>query len=213
MENCEIFCNAVAASKIGYEGNILQVKCPDQHVGNIYNLGTSNEDFPTRINSEVAYTVKNKILLILESPHKKEFVGMSGPAKGKTGALIRKHILEIIGNKIDEYSELFLVNAVQYQCSLGHSPNLYRDKVFRSSWASFGKREFSNRLKLLSNGMPTLIINACTTGKKIVGTPTLQGIVENAINETLGRHCDFLLSHPSSWWAKQNRKPKLFSKL
>lgn len=204
----KMFYNAVVSAEIGHEVSVLRTMCPDQYVGNIYQYSDLSGDFPTRINADLICGARNKILLILESPHNKEFVGVPGPAKGKTGNLIRKHLLQIVENDLGEHCEVFLVNAVQYQCSLGYAPKLYRDRIFRKSWASFARQCFAGRLELLCNNMPTLVINACTTGKKLSGTPTLQDLVEDAIRERLGRHSDLLLNHPSSWWATRNRKKK-----
>jgi hypothetical protein len=150
-----------------------------------------------------------RVVLILESPHINEFVGNAGPAKGKSGTLIRKYLSEVLGQFVPAHAGLFLVNAIQYQCSLGVSTDKHRDVVFRNAWSIFAQENFCTRLQKLKVGEPIFVVNACTKGKKASDVPTLQELVEVAIQNSLNHHSDLLVSHPVSWWSRQNRKPKL----
>lgn len=77
-----------------------KVACPNQIVGRIGDL-SSGADFPLRINvEEVRKRSGSCVILILESPHKDEFVvdakgvlNPIGPARGRTGSLIRSFFL------------------------------------------------------------------------------------------------------------------------
>ena len=135
------------------------IQCPDQIVGQIEKddndnilVDWSEYDFKTRINidyrSEI--NIDNKIILILESPHVEEFVEPYGPAKGVTGKNIRNLFQAVCGEDllIGKYN-LILMNAIQYQCSLGLPTKYYRDKVFDSVWECFGRSNFESRINKL----------------------------------------------------------------
>ena len=102
--------------------------CPDQYVGKISEFNAGQQDFPDRIPAIERPNNQICLIVILESPHKDEFIGDLGPAKGKTGRLIRKWIgTDELG--LSQYRKygLILVNAIQNQCSLGISTNLQLD--------------------------------------------------------------------------------------
>ena len=92
MFDSEHFTQAVKSvignSNVDYHRDL----CPDQYVGNLDELDVLSDDFITRKGVESAPLTQCRVLLILESPHKAEFIQPIGPAKGKTGKLIRRHI-------------------------------------------------------------------------------------------------------------------------
>lgn len=93
----------------------------------------------------------------------------SRPANGKTGECIN-HLLngflrDYISDNLDEgIYEVGLINSIQYQCSLGESPKIYRDKLFLYHWINGGNEEFKNRIERYS---PNLLINSCTKGSSV----------------------------------------------
>lgn len=215
--------------------------CPDQYVGKIKDFESvedlkpeekSKNDFHSRENIfEVGTTnaieknilkATNILILILESPHTKEFDKEGnpiGPANGKTGENIRKYITEILGSGYNEY-HLILMNAVPFQCSLGVNTKYFREDVFKKIWSENGKQFFFDRLTGLLNTLSDkniVIANCCTKGYNATNDskirPFLWHLVQDSI-ETLtsdkGMEIQyFRTSHPSSWSRnKKNREVK-----
>ncbi|HZI15842.1 MAG TPA: DUF5953 family protein, partial [Myxococcus sp.] len=139
------------------------------------------------------------VLLILESPHTSEFSRVDGkfvavgPAAdfrpGKTGGRIHRFLEEKYLSPISRYrpgSPVFLVNAVQYQCSLNKTPldESVRNKVFARAWEKGGKEDFIARLsRYYRDG--DIVINACTGTKKQQGQENLKMLVEGAVISAL----------------------------
>ncbi len=132
-------------------------------------------------------TVTNKkqnnpvIITILESPHKHEFDKNThtpiGPANGITGKNIREKIDNCIQSLLDETNcanetstlnsntfDLILMNAIQFQTSLGYATKIARDDVFKCLWDCGGREDFLERLKKYMNLYCSggLILNLCT---------------------------------------------------
>ena len=165
-------------------------------------LELEKADFPT-------------IVIVLESPHISEFDYNGhraiGPASGNTGNNIYKQFCESIvyymtieknGKKTysvkrgDIETNVYcvaLVNAVQFQCSLGDlSDKQRRDRIFLAAF----KKEQKDFITRLARYDPTIIINACTKG---VGKDNLQENVQCVIDQsTLRGRLLFRSNHPSS---------------
>ena len=80
-----------------------------------------------------------------------------------------------------------LVNAIQFQCSLGEntesskqSPKCYRDNLFVKMWDSTGVIE--SFIKRLNEPHPNIIINCCTKGTLGKKDGTLRDRVQKEIN-------------------------------
>jgi hypothetical protein len=174
--------------------NFETVRCPDQLVGFVTPSGVGKH-----CRLEPARDASPAVVLILESPHVAEFEDgrAVGPANGRTGENIKKHLLDVCPALAALRGEhaLILVNAVQYQCSLGATPAEYRDLVFREAWASGGKEDFESRLRRIVRPGDVLI-NACTTGK---GRPALRELVEQSVETALNRKSDHRMFHPATW--------------
>ncbi len=178
--------------------------CPDQYVGKISDFSNSQKDFPERTTPSKRPNQKC-LLMILESPHTKEFNGELGPAKGKTGDSIRKWIKDAVGiPNIDDYG-LIIINAIQYQCSLGKSTNCYRDEMFMKSWNNFGENNFLERLNNIYRN-DDMIVNCCTKGN-ITNNELRKKVHETIVNmDRINTNVVLLRrTHPSSWWNKKNR--------
>lgn len=99
---------------------------------------------------------------------------------------------------IDKHTEIFLVNVVQYQCSLGFETNKCRNEIFKAFWnKKETKRSLKRRLKRIS---PDLIINAMTSIGKIKSELT------NILKEW-GHHVWVADTHPACWNNKTTIKP------
>lgn len=176
--------------------------CPDQYVGRLPEV-INHLDFPFRVAAEERPDAPC-LIMVMESPHRDEFIGAPGPAKGKTGELIRLHLGAAIDCTELQDMGLILLNAVQYQCSLGMDTALYRDKIFRAFWANSGEEDFSIRLSVTFKP-GDILMNSCTKGNDCnVHTP-LRYLVEGAIRAALPRVDSIKRTHPSSWWKPEIR--------
>lgn len=177
--------------------------CPDQFVGTLADLrshGSISFRGPPSIGRG-----SDRVLLILESPHTSEFKAEPGPAKGRTGLLLAKYVLSVPGLAERASAPLILVNAIQYQCSLGEKTHRYRDKVFAAVWREFGKTDFTSRLAAI-HMKDDVVVCACTKGKGKDGNAPLRRLVYDAIIECLPPQAHVLRrTHPSSWFSSVNR--------
>lgn len=110
--------------------------CPDQIVGIldqgnfISQANRTNVDYVMYGNYPmVSNKLSNPIVIVLESPHINEFDPITGaaigPAAGKTGVNFKKYFQQLITSSAiyqhvkNKVCHIILLNAVQYQCSLG----------------------------------------------------------------------------------------------
>ena len=115
---------------------------------------------------------KNKrIVIILESPHKYEYsktIPAPAPAMGETGRNIKEYLLEILDKKIgnpkdnEKKYDVILMNAIQYQTSLGIDTEYFRDRVWLTLWNKEDlRKEFIKRLEGYN---ADIVFNFCTNG-------------------------------------------------
>lgn len=194
---------AIAAPEYGRQPELRL--CPDQYVGRLSQV-INQADFPVRL------AVNERpdspcLIMVMESPHTHEFnepVEGPGPAKGDTGKYLRLHLTDAIDCTGRQAVGLILVNPIQYQCSLGESTELYRDKVFHAVWANGGRQEFMDRL--LSTFEPgDILMNCCTWGTNGESGAPLRHLVEDAIREALPVVDSIKRTHPFSWKYAENR--------
>ena len=171
--------------------------CPDQYVGRLYQV-INQANFPVRlaVNERPGSPC---LIMVMESPHRDEFIGNLGPAKGDTGKYLRLHLTAAIDCIARQDMGLILVNSIQYQCSLGESTKLYRDKIFHAVWGNGGREEFMGRLRSTFEPGDSLM-NCCTKGDNFRVHSSLRHLVEKAIRETLTDVKSIRRMHPSSWW-------------
>ena len=191
----------VARTFSEFESTALQSgTCPDQFVGSIDDFDGDAGDFPLR--EPVTQLDRSPcVVLVMESPHTDEFIGDWGPAKGKTGIQIRKHIATIVAGLGGQLSELILVNAIQHQCSLGVATKHYRDTVFRNLWANGGAADFERRLMQIYRP-GDMIFNCCTGSNPRNG---LRQLVTASIRNSLGVVELHSGPHPFGWFSEKNR--------
>ena len=139
-----------------------------------------------------------KIILLLESPHVDEFNiknqnYTTAPIWGKSGDRFNSQFINVLNNNLNSFNNLnlgnnmmfdiYIVNAIQYQCSLGISPinKHIRNYVFQGMW-NFNNNSFKDdlidRIDYLD---PYLIINACTINlqKTCCNKSTIMSCVKN----------------------------------
>lgn len=161
------------------------------------------------------------LAIVLESPHKEEFDYKNkraiGPAIGTSGNNLKKYLPQVVFNYLPDRTvdnkiyyapedqipngkyKVLLINAIQYQCSLGEDTKQYRDKIFSVMWKQLSVRnDFCDRLK---SHKPCVVINACTS----TGDKDRKSNVQNAINECQSK-LNLQSPHPSSWYDASNRR-------
>lgn len=117
----------------------------------------------------------DNIIVILESPHIDEFNPLGQgtmPLKNDTYFVqmfetLFKNSINLSNQNVSlnpqtKYS-VYLVNAIQYQCSLGLPTNYYRDYIFLYFWETLYS-DFETRLKKIVNNKTLAILNLCTKG-------------------------------------------------
>ena len=174
--------------------NAIFEPCPDQSVGILADIHGASGFRRSDIGDSSS---QNRVILVMESPHKAEFHNGTpvGPANGPTGVNIRNlfnEVLRCVG-PISKNSQVVLMNAVQFQCSLGESTNDHRDVVFRKAWREGGEQDFRERL-LDTFRKGDVVLNACTRGKK---KEYLRDMVKAVIDQVVGSH--WRTSHPFAW--------------
>jgi hypothetical protein len=195
----EIFCKIVKCRTGTSPTN--ELACPDQYVGLIGNLPNPKCSFiRTMVRERPANT--RCLILILESPHKNEYINPCNPipANGQTGENIRKFLKSIEALNASTHSEygLILMNAIEYQCSLGLDTSIHRSKIFRKTWRSGGRDNFLCRLKKTYKN-DDIILNCCTGGKN---SGSLQSLVQNAVKGVRLTPASIPMyrgHHPSFW--------------
>lgn len=171
----------------------------------------SNSDYDDKLVGDAQNT---KILLLLESPHEKEYIYDEdtlipiAPAQGSTGKNIENYLHLVINEmkykhginfENKEYS-VIICNPVPYQTSLKYyhkkGLNGIYDKLRNNVWKKVFEqrsvyRDFVNKLKEYKS---EVIINACTGGCK--------ELVEECIekNKEYIKYKSYIVtSHPASW--------------
>ena len=152
-----------------------------------------------------------KIVLILESPHKKEYQSGNpiAPTQGSTGTRIKNSVLSIIhahGNlelPVGDY-DLIICNPVQFQASLYaiHNTSLTNpaaSQLRNKAWHAIYAQEKNNFFARLTSYSPTVIINACTAGLKNFVTDELCRWKHSSSSHTSIYYAD---THASKWTAK-----------
>lgn len=192
----------IASEVIASSSRLIEVRsCPDQYMGSLSQI-LGSQTFPERV---LATMRPNSpcIIMVLESPHVDEFIGDLGPAKGFTGEMIRMHLRTALPIENLSAYGLIVMNAIQYQCSLGVNTDLYRDRVFRSAWETGGRESLGDRVEQLYR-YGDIIMNCCTKGKDYQVETPLRMLVERELRRVLPGVRSIRRLHPSAW-----RKPLL----
>lgn len=160
------------------------------HNNNLFNLQTKkNTNGQHRlpldyITPQIPHNNNNiKMVVILESPHIDEYQANgqhnnTAPAWGRTGYRFNTWFKQALQNNLtniqtkagnllnnNQIFDVYIVNAIQYQCSRGLSLKKYknkkrRDKSFNYLWTRRGYNvDLCDRLNIIK---PEIVINACT---------------------------------------------------
>lgn len=156
------------------------------------------------------------IVLILESPHKNEYIKLSNeqveykpvsPAQGATGKNIENNLEVIMNELIHKYKHIFkektykiiICNPVQYQTSLNclHGNGLKSSKIYSNLRDEIWKTIFKqndikeNFKRRIRDYKPELIINACTMN--------LQPYIDEFLKENFNEVKLVKTNHPFAW--------------
>ena len=200
MSNIDFF--RIASEAIASRESQIESRCcPDQYMGTLSQI-LGRPVFPERLPAIMRPNLPC-IIMVLESPHIDEFIGTPEPAKGFTGEMIRRHLHKALPfENISAYG-LIIMNAIQYQCSLGVSTDLYRDRIFRAAWNHGGRESLGARVEqLFRHG--DILVNCCTKGKDYQVETPLRMLVERELRRVLPGVRSIRRLHPSAW-----RKPLL----
>lgn len=199
--------------------HLVTSPCPDQLVGYVTNRSYVSYQARTNIdyvlNSNNKHTVTNQltnpIVIILESPHIHEYDPITnmaiGPAYGNTGKYFKLYFGQILSQTPtitlpNTRCDVILLNAVQYQCSLGLPLNgtnnkvnkNHRDNIFNSILSNHQYCDLIERINAIN---PCVIMNLCTKSIN-----NLQNLVEQllinstAISPNIPRYRGY---HPYNW--------------
>ena len=171
-----------------------------------YKINGSKTDFigsKIEYNNITIYDKYEKIVILLESPHRNEYdysFNPIGPAQGVTGNNIERFLGELIDrlhiNQTKDYV-FILMNPVQWQCSLGSFYNEGLIETFRNNiWTKLFhlySEEFKNQIELYN---PSIIINTCTIGREKRVIDSINQV--KALSNSTKFHCH----HPSCWHYK-----------
>lgn len=181
--------------------------CPDRYVGRIEQVRGAADW--SNVNPDVSIGRPNWrcILLVMESPHIDEYRDATNPrpANGKTGKHLRAGLHELAASvSLDDGVGLVLLNAINFQCSLGVPTRYFRDDVFIAAWQdeTIGRKHFTERLRAWYRPqLGDVIVNACTRGCSKSSSRSLRLMVEHAIatvepdTSRRTRRC-----HPYGWF-------------
>ena len=205
--------------------SIPSTPCGDQFV---FILGKDKVEFKDWKRKEVRESENKKLIIILESPHKDEYKNEAEPepAKGKTGENIANFLNIVLKTLPSDEYDVILMNAIQYQCSMGVPTNFFRTLSFVALWFDGGKEDFEARLRKLKLTKYDVVINACTVGggsytKTLYGSNLNQGFLQEKfsnkkivfksatlkelVNEVVkkvrseNKFSYYTTTHPSSW--------------
>ncbi len=150
------------------------------------------------------------IVLVLESPHDKEYNNKTfepkAPAQQDTGDIIFEKLEKVINThnkkllKLDkEEYRVIIINPIPYQTSLFHIhqqplQGVYatlRNNVWKALWKNDNTYKVDLK-KIIHEVNPEIVINACTA--------TLSKFVKLELSDLdYNKYSKFIICHPSSW--------------
>ena len=185
-------------------GRIEVRPCQDIYVKRVSHLvqpeGRLNKRLPISSRG-----VERALILVLESPHADEYIGPPSPAKGSTGRNIVRYLAQVPGLTTLSGRPVVVMNAVQYQCSLGLKTAVCRDAVFTYVWTHGGRDDFVTRLRATYR-KGDIVACCCTKGNFSRLDETLRYRVYGAICEVVKPPVTILRrTHPCRWTIHRTR--------
>lgn len=182
-------------------------KCKDNYVGklsykecNLFILKKLRfENF--ELCSDLNRIDGDNLVIILESPHKNEFLpNLIAPALGNTGINLNRYLHEIfydlLKNNNKSYNVL-LFNCVPYQCSLGGSDPNVKNKIFEYMYTKYWEDDLLKRLKKVK---PSIVLVATTIIELEDKNEVKFKLLDRINSEIKLDYLYFSTSHPSVWY-------------
>lgn len=176
----------------------------------VHEIPTTIDDLFDRkeINDFLLGVLKKKcVIYLLESPHIDEFINepyfpAKGMGNGDTGKLLSDHMVTILNKYIVSESDIFIMNRIQYQTSLGWQDRKIKESVFNKMWQdSTVYNDLIHRVQTIVEKYEEIVIFDCNT-KIIRGLINKNDIFENAEQSNITMYTFY---HPSSWFKKENQ--------
>ena len=196
------FAEIVLESGVDYRGELESRACPDQFVGQVNDNRVAGR--LTMRQPALERPSQPAVVLVLESPHVREFANEVGPAQGTTGTNIARYLEMVPGLGAAGSHGLILVNAIQFQCSLGCATKLHRDRIFLTAWRRGGRDDLCERIQRIYRSGDTLVC-ACTKGGGGRGAE-LRRLVYQALSEVFPSVDILRRCHPATWNIPNSRK-------
>ena len=168
----------IKANKLHNPANPFRNKIvSDAEYNMTYNTGSSSWELDNKTPITCASETAN-IIVVLESPHVDEFAkAEKEPLPLYNDQDFKQYLGSLINgsknlnpsqstpllNTATSY-KVYLINAIQLQCSLGVPTKCYRDLVFLYYWDRL-KSNFKTRLESYINDNTIVVINLCTQGR------------------------------------------------
>ena len=207
-------------------GQLKQISANRWMWFSIHNKRYKKLRVPSTIKEIIEVDNKNpKILLVLESPHRAEYKEDGSaicPANGSSGKNIYNYLCNLFNdignlgkknyinscntlknflqNNKDKIIDIWIVNSIQKQCSLGIEPinNIIKESNWIDEWCS-SQNDLIKRCENIIGNMEKqnyFIINLCTRGIYI----PMKQLVENEFVSSNSFNCFYCKGpHPSSW--------------
>ena len=151
-------------------------------------------------NLAIDKTNSKRIVILLESPHKDEFTKkFNAPALGKTGEKLDYYLSCLLKKfkYVNKGDKVFLVNAIQYQCSLGYPTSCVKKRVFNYLFEKDEvKKDLIERIKRID---PDIICISTTSFCR----EKVQKLIVESFTDKVIISSD---SHPSMWTTKTKIK-------
>ncbi len=212
----DIFRSAIQKTILDIEQNVVYESSEDCSITN-YSFTSGNWIYQKPVGTDLLFdrdTIKKAlkakknpfcIILLLESPHKSEFkkkpyYPAQGTGNGDTGTLIMNNLHKLFNHlKIIGPSDIYFVNRIQFQTSLGISNEDLKTQIFFSMWSNVEvKNSLRERLKEIVDAYIQSSIIDCNTSQ------IRSKIKKNDIfvpNKGGNIHL-YKADHPSSWIGK-----------
>lgn len=222
-------CDFVLPKLICFDQIICEYEHGKDSLNNITSFLAKNRIKKKRDDLYKFNTNDNNIVIILESPHVDEFRHIIGckdgfrigmPCMGKTGENLKEYFIDVLNNKenADEFKKelqndknkkfnIIVMNAIQFQCSLGFKLGKEEDKFTKKKDELCKKIIESDEIKenicrRLVKYNPRYILN-CSTGAI---RKDIENIVKNDLKDYIdekvfkGKSIVYIEGkHPSSW--------------
>lgn len=185
--------------------------CRDAYFGTLLEISNSSKLNPCPVEDGLKQPLSGRLIFVLESPHKDEYTNKElkevWPIQGSSGESFRRYLHMVIPDVMNGWG-VFVVNAIQYQCSQGLNlkkgfNRAAKNYVVGNLLLNLDVRDsLLRRVRLFYetiDGMPNLILNACTS-YVAYNIGTSNKTLVNEILKSISSVVTFdRVEHPARW--------------